>query len=39
VPDPDQPYFRIITEAESQSTAETLVDEYAQIVEKISPLE
>lgn len=39
IPDPDQPYFRIITEADSQSEAEALVDEYAQIVEKISPLE
>lgn len=38
-PDPDQPYFRIIAEAGSQTDAETLVDEYAQIVEKISPLE
>ncbi len=39
VPDPDQPFFQVIAEAESQSEAETLVDEYAQIVEKISPLE
>lgn len=39
VSDPDQPFFQIITEAESQSEAETLVDEYAQIVEKMAPLE
>jgi mannose-1-phosphate guanylyltransferase/phosphomannomutase len=39
VPDPDQPYFRVISEAESQSEAEALVDEYAHTVEKISPLE
>ncbi|MCB0165702.1 MAG: mannose-1-phosphate guanyltransferase [Anaerolineae bacterium] len=39
VPDPDQPYFRITTEAESQVEAEALADEYAQIVERISPLE
>jgi mannose-1-phosphate guanylyltransferase/phosphomannomutase len=39
VPDPDQPYFQITTEADSQAEAEGLADEYAQIVEKISPLE
>jgi len=39
VPDPDQPYFRINTEADSQIEAEALADEYAQLVEKISPLE
>jgi mannose-1-phosphate guanylyltransferase/phosphomannomutase len=39
IPDPDQPYFRVITEAGSQNEAEALVDEYAQVVEKISPLE
>ena len=39
VPDPDQPYFRITAEAETQDEAEGLVDEYAQIVENISPLE
>jgi mannose-1-phosphate guanylyltransferase/phosphomannomutase len=39
ISDPDQPYFRIITEAESQSEAVALVDEYAQVVGKISPLE
>jgi mannose-1-phosphate guanylyltransferase/phosphomannomutase len=38
-PDPDQPYFRINTEADSQIEAEALADEYAQIVEKISPLD
>jgi mannose-1-phosphate guanylyltransferase/phosphomannomutase len=38
-PDPDQPYFRINTEAMSQVEAEALADEYAQIVEKISPLD
>jgi mannose-1-phosphate guanylyltransferase/phosphomannomutase len=38
-PDPDQPYFRIYTEAGSQAEAEALADEYAQIVEKISPLD
>lgn len=38
-PDPDHPFFQVIAEAESQSEAETLVDKYAQIVEKISPLE
>jgi mannose-1-phosphate guanylyltransferase/phosphomannomutase len=37
--DPDQPYFRISTEADSQVEAEALADEYAQMVEKISPLE
>jgi hypothetical protein len=39
VPDPDQPYFSITAEAKNQETAEALVDEYAQIVERISPLE
>jgi mannose-1-phosphate guanylyltransferase/phosphomannomutase len=39
VPDPDQPYFRITVEATSQGEAETLADEYAQVVEKLSPLE
>ncbi len=39
VPDPDQPYFRISTEADSQVEAEALADEYAQVVENISPLE
>jgi mannose-1-phosphate guanylyltransferase/phosphomannomutase len=39
IPDPDQPCFRITTEAESQAEAEALADEYAQIVEKISPFE
>lgn len=39
VPDPDQPYFRINTEADSQAEAEALADEYAQIVEKISPMD
>lgn len=39
VPDPDQPYFRVTTEAESQVEAEALADEYAQIIEKISPLD
>lgn len=39
VPDPDQPFFQVIAEAESQNEAESLVDEYAQIVEKIAPLE
>lgn len=39
VPDPDQPYFRISTEADSQVEAEALADEYAQIIENISPLE
>lgn len=39
VPDPDQPYFRVTTEAESQVEAEALADEYAQVIEKISPLE
>ena len=39
LPDPDQPYFRVITEADSQVEAEALADEYAQIIEQISPLE
>jgi phosphomannomutase len=39
VPDQDQPYFQITTEAGSQAEAEALADEYAQIVEKITPLE
>ena len=39
VPDPDQPYFQVTTEAESEIEAEALADEYAQIIEKISPLE
>jgi len=39
VPDPDQPCFRITTEAESQDKAERLSDQYAQIIEKISPFE
>jgi mannose-1-phosphate guanylyltransferase/phosphomannomutase len=39
VPDPDQPYFRLIVEATSQGEAETLADEYAQMIESLSPLE
>ncbi len=39
MPDLDQPYFRIMTEATSQGEAETLADEYAQVVENISPFE
>ncbi|MCG3212170.1 MAG: Glucose-1-phosphate adenylyltransferase [Anaerolineae bacterium] len=39
VPDPDQPYFRVTTEADSQAEAEALADEYAQVIEKISPME
>ena len=39
VPDPDQPYFRVTTEANTQDDAEALADEYAQIIEKISPFE
>jgi mannose-1-phosphate guanylyltransferase/phosphomannomutase len=39
VPDPDQPYFQVTAEAASQAEAEALADEYAQIIERISPLE
>jgi mannose-1-phosphate guanylyltransferase/phosphomannomutase len=39
VPDPDQPYFRVVVEATSQGEAETLADDYAQVIEKLSPLE
>jgi mannose-1-phosphate guanylyltransferase/phosphomannomutase len=39
IPDPDQPYFRVVVEATSLGEAETLADEYAQIIERISPLE
>ena len=39
IPDPDQPCFRITTEAESQDKAEQLSDKYAQIIERISPFE
>jgi len=39
VPDPDQPYFIINTEADSQAEAEALADEYAHLVENISPLD
>lgn len=39
LPDPDQPYFRITAEAESYEAAEALVDEYAQVIEKITPLD
>lgn len=39
VPDPDQPYFKVTTEAATQVEAEALADEYAQVVERISPLE
>ena len=38
-PDPDQPYFIINTEADSQAEAEALADEYAHLVENISPLD
>ena len=37
VPDPDQPRFRITVEAASQSEADTLADEYVQILESFSP--
>ncbi len=36
-PDPDQPYFRITTEAASQEEAEALADEYVALVEKFAP--
>jgi mannose-1-phosphate guanylyltransferase/phosphomannomutase len=36
VSDPDQPCFRVTTEASSQEEAETLADEYAHIVEGFS---
>jgi len=39
IPDPDQPYFRVTTEAGSKEEAEALADEYAQVIEKISPLD
>jgi mannose-1-phosphate guanylyltransferase/phosphomannomutase len=39
LPDPDQPYFRVVVEGTSLGEAEVLADEYAQIVEHISPLE
>ncbi len=39
IPDPDQPFFRVVVEATSLGEAETLADEYAQIIERISPLE
>ena len=39
MPDSDQPYFRVTAEGETQDEAEALVDEYAQIVENVSPLE
>jgi mannose-1-phosphate guanylyltransferase/phosphomannomutase len=39
LPDPDQPYFMVITEAETKEDAEALADEYAQMIEQISPLE
>jgi phosphomannomutase len=39
VPDPDQPYFRVNTEADTQIEAEALADKYAQVIEQISPLE
>ncbi len=39
IPDPDQPYFRVIVEGSSQGEAETLADEYAEVIEKIAPLE
>ncbi len=39
VPDPDQPYFKINTEADSQVEAEAVADEYAQMIERISPLD
>lgn len=39
VPDPEQPLFRIIAEADSQDEAEALVDEYANTVEKMAPLD
>ncbi len=39
IPDPDQPCVRITTEAETQAKAEMLGDEYAQLIEKISPFE
>jgi mannose-1-phosphate guanylyltransferase/phosphomannomutase len=38
-PDPDQPYFQVITEGTSIDEAEMLADEYAQIIERITPLE
>lgn len=39
VPDPDQPYFRVVVEAGSLSAADALADEYALIIEKLSPPE
>jgi phosphomannomutase len=39
VPDLDQPYLRVTTEAPSHAEAEALADEYVEIIENISPLE
>jgi mannose-1-phosphate guanylyltransferase/phosphomannomutase len=39
IPDLDQPYLRVTTEAPSQSEAEALADEYVELIEKIVPLE
>jgi len=36
-PDPDQPYFRVTTEATSQEEAETLANDYVALVEKFAP--
>ncbi len=35
LPDPDQPYFRVIVEGPNQTEAEKLVDKYAYIIEKL----
>lgn len=37
IPDPEQPYFQITAEGRSQEEAETLADEYADIVERLAP--
>ena len=39
VPDLDQPYLRVTTEAPSQAEAEALADEYVEIIENLSPPE
>lgn len=38
-PDQEQPQFRVTTEGSSQGDAETLADEYAEVVKSMTPVE
>ncbi len=36
-PDPDQPMFHVLAEAQSDEAARALVDKYVRVVESLKP--